>query len=81
MGCKSISWNFLESDHGKGPPDGIGGVLKRTADSVIVHGKDIADPQAFYNALSCISSSMKPFFVSENGMSVYLKNCRQLLAR
>ena len=28
----TATWNFFESSHGKGAPDGIGGVLKRTAD-------------------------------------------------
>lgn len=31
--CQSIRWHFTEKGHGKGAPDGIGGAIKRTADS------------------------------------------------
>lgn len=37
------TWNFHEAGHGKGAPDGIGGVCKRSADRVVAQGKDISN--------------------------------------
>ncbi|XP_072384718.1 uncharacterized protein [Diabrotica undecimpunctata] len=39
--CQAIRWHYSESGHGKGAPDGIGGCLKRTADSLVAQGKDL----------------------------------------
>lgn len=39
--CQSIRWHFTEKGHGKGAPDGIGGAIERTADSLVGHGNDI----------------------------------------
>lgn len=36
-----MSWNYSETGHGKGAPDGVGGVLKRTADHIVARGNDI----------------------------------------
>lgn len=33
------TWTYFETSHGKGPCDGIGGVVKREADNAIKHGK------------------------------------------
>lgn len=35
------TWNYLEAGQGKGMADGVGGTIKRTADRIICHGKDI----------------------------------------
>ena len=42
-GFKHASWNFSEAGHGKGPTDGVGAVIKRTADRTVAHGRDIAN--------------------------------------
>lgn len=47
----SATWNFSESGHGKGPMDGIGGTLKRTADALVRHGKDLESIDAFVHNL------------------------------
>jgi hypothetical protein len=36
-----VTWNFLESSHGKGPADGIGAVIKNKADRLVAEGKDV----------------------------------------
>ncbi|XP_052126378.1 uncharacterized protein LOC113202790 [Frankliniella occidentalis] len=36
-----FSWNYSESGHGKGPADGVGAVLKRTADSLVMSNSNI----------------------------------------
>lgn len=35
------TWNFSEPGHGKGPMDGVGGYLKRTADRYVHMGNDV----------------------------------------
>lgn len=42
-GFKFGTWSYLESSHGKGAADGIGGTLKRTADRLVATGSDIKD--------------------------------------
>lgn len=53
---KHFSWNYLEAGHGKGAPDGIGGVTKRTADRLVAQGSDIA---SFHTLVSALSNNVK----------------------
>ena len=39
----SLHWHFSERGHGKGAPDGVGGCVKRVADSLVAQGTDIPD--------------------------------------
>lgn len=48
---KSITWNFTEAGHGKGPKDGIGGVLKCRAGEAVGYGIDIACAANFIETL------------------------------
>ncbi|CAG9814469.1 unnamed protein product [Phaedon cochleariae] len=48
---KNVSWNYHEAGHGKGAPDGIGGVCKRTADRIVAQGKDISNFESLVNIL------------------------------
>ena len=50
-GLKQITWNFTESGHGKGAPDGVGGLLKRTADSLVAMGHDITNVDELHDSL------------------------------
>lgn len=46
--CKA-DWNFFETAHGKGPVDGIGGLVKRCVWRCTMQGKDVPnDAQSFY---------------------------------
>nr|CAI5843877.1 unnamed protein product [Callosobruchus analis] len=47
-----FTWNYHETGHGKGAPDGIGGTCKRTADQVIARGGDITDLKEFASIVS-----------------------------
>lgn len=47
----SVTWNFSEAGHGKGPMDGVGGTLKRSADQKVLHGRDITCAADFLDAL------------------------------
>lgn len=44
---KELRWHHSESGHGKGAPDGIGGCLKRNADSLVAQGRDISSFEKF----------------------------------
>ncbi|GBO14314.1 hypothetical protein AVEN_30117-1 [Araneus ventricosus] len=41
LGVDALNWHYTESGHGKGAPDGVGGCLKRIADSLVGRGKDM----------------------------------------
>lgn len=62
-GFKAGTWNYFEASHGKGAPDGIGGALKRTADSLVCKGTDIPGATELYSALQKSGTSVKLFFV------------------
>lgn len=44
---KSVTWNYQEAGHGKGAPDGVGAVVKRTADYQVKCGRDVGDFSTF----------------------------------
>lgn len=46
-----LRWHYSESGHGKGAPDGIGGVVKREADRLVAMGTDIPDLQCLVQVL------------------------------
>jgi len=49
---KSATWNFSEAGHGKGAMDGIGAVLKRTADRLVSQQRDITTVEQFLEEVS-----------------------------
>lgn len=51
-----VSWNFSEAGHGKGPMDGVGGVLKRTADRHVCFGNDVGSVSDFVALLQTKTS-------------------------
>lgn len=55
-GFHDTSWNLFEASHGKGAPDGVGGTLKRSADSLVSLEEDIPDAEALFNELKCLES-------------------------
>ncbi|XP_055924519.1 uncharacterized protein LOC129956613 [Argiope bruennichi] len=50
-GVENFTWNYSETGHGKGAPDGIGAVLKRTADRIVAEGKDVHNYNTFISVL------------------------------
>lgn len=62
-----ITWNYSESGHGKGAPDGIGATLKRTADRMVTFGNDIGTSAQFYDYI-------KSYMESENHKIIVKKN-------
>ncbi|KAL0829510.1 hypothetical protein ABMA28_003030 [Loxostege sticticalis] len=47
-----VSWNYQESGHGKGAPDGIGAVVKRTADNFVRYGGDVGYFEDFWSLVT-----------------------------
>lgn len=45
---RRVTWNYQESGHGKGAPDGIGAVVKRTADNFVKYGGDVGTYEDFW---------------------------------
>lgn len=46
-----ISWNFTEAGHGKSAADGVGGALKKMADTAVSHGYDILNAEQLVDVL------------------------------
>lgn len=46
-GLKMVTWNYFESAHGKGAADGVGAVVKRTADAAVAQGRDVVTLDGF----------------------------------
>lgn len=64
MGFKNATWSFFESSHGKGAPDGVGGVLKRLASHYVAHGCDITDATVFFKLMQ-EQSKVTLFYVTD----------------
>ncbi|CAG5032732.1 unnamed protein product [Parnassius apollo] len=58
---KTVTWNFCEAGHGKGPMDGVGAVIKRTADRIVAQGSDIPD---FNTLMRCIRENTTNVIIS-----------------
>ena len=65
-GIKMGTWNFHESGHGKGVPDGVGAALKRTADNMVYQGTDITNAAALYQALKDAKTTVQIYFVASD---------------
>ena len=64
LGFKKGVWNFFESGHGKGAPDGVGGALKRTADRLVAQGQDVPNPKKLYEVLLQSETHIKLYFIT-----------------
>ncbi|XP_050391948.2 uncharacterized protein LOC126810751 [Patella vulgata] len=73
LGFKHLDWNYFESGHGKGAPDGIGGALKRRADDIVRCGTSIADVATFVSKLEEAKTSVKLFLINENDIQAIEK--------
>ena len=64
-----MTWNFLEAGHGKGPADGVGAAVKRTADALVAKGMDIHNGAMLFEELSKVKSSVTLFNVTDEEIS------------
>jgi len=74
MGFKTVNWNFLEAGHGKGAPDGIGAVIKRTADTFVLQGGDITNARDLFTTLSNKELAVKLFLIEDDAITA-LEEC------
>lgn len=70
-GIKRVTWNFSEKAHGKGAPDGVGGAVKRIADSAVQRGADVQTPEDLFNLLKEKESSIKYYWISDEDIERY----------
>jgi len=63
MGYHAATWNFFESGHGKGAPDGIGASVKRQADSWVSSGVDVPSAQKLFDFLECGNSTIQFYLI------------------
>ncbi|XP_070408481.1 uncharacterized protein [Nothobranchius furzeri] len=68
QGFTAGTWNFFEASHGKGAPDGVGGALKRRADSLVSKATDIPHAAKFFDVLQKTETTIKLFFVNEEAV-------------
>lgn len=64
--AKSIHWHYSEKGHGKGAADGVGGTVKRYADSLVSQGKDIPNINVLFSELKAKDSAIQFFLVNED---------------
>lgn len=62
---KEGSWNFSESGHGKGAPDGVGAVIKRTADRLIAEGNDVTNVEDLCEMINKNVKNVKIWKISD----------------
>lgn len=77
------TWNFWEAGHGKGPADGIGGLVKRTCDRAVAMGEDVTNAAGFIKTISNLN--INTFIVEDYEVSLMSFNIttdldKQLLA-
>ena len=70
-GFNKITWNFWETSHGKGAPDGVGAAIKRTAGDLVVRGADITNDNMRYQSLPKTESKVKVFLVKPQNMTAF----------
>lgn len=73
LGFQLGTGSYFEAGHGKGAADGIGAVIKRTADSMVAHGHDIPDALALYQSVKK-ETSVKLFFVTQDEVDALTKD-------
>ncbi|CAG5050094.1 unnamed protein product [Parnassius apollo] len=62
---KIIKWNYQEAGHGKGAPDGIGAVAKRTADNYLRLGGDVGSFEDFVQVVQQNIANVKLIVIAE----------------
>ena len=71
LGYTEVWWNFSEASHGKGAADGVGAAVKRTADNLILSGKEIDDAQTMYNQIKELTT-VKLFVIDPSFEFIHL---------
>jgi hypothetical protein len=69
-GFNGGTWNFMEAGHGKGAADGVGGVIKRLADSMVARGVDIPNAKTLFDNI-CNESSVSVYFINREEVAAF----------
>ncbi|CAL1287552.1 unnamed protein product [Larinioides sclopetarius] len=75
----SATWNYTESGHGKGAPDGIGSVIKQSADKAVAEGNDIPNTDALFKVLKTRCPGVFTTMVSESDINEIEKALPQFI--
>lgn len=57
-GFDQRTWSFWETGHGKGPADGIGGLVKRTCDKAVAMGRDVTNAATFIQETKHLNNNL-----------------------
>lgn len=71
LGFHRTTWNYFPTSHGKGAPDGIGGTVKRTADTLILRGNDVTDGKTFFEKILNSLNGVQLYHIEEEDMAKY----------
>ncbi|KAK0147775.1 hypothetical protein N1851_012516 [Merluccius polli] len=63
-GFKKGTWSFFEASHGKGAPDGVGGVFTKNSRQI---GKDIPNARQLYDCLNA-QTSIQLFYIDKEAV-------------
>lgn len=66
----NITWNYSEAGHGKGAPDGVGAVIKRTADNALTYGQDVSSLDQFVQVIKSQVENVIVLTVTEHDVSL-----------
>lgn len=71
LGFSRTTWNYFPTSHGKGAPDGIGGTVKRTADSLLLRGNDVVDGKDLFEKISNSLNGVQLYHILEENLETY----------
>jgi len=66
----TITHNYSEAGHGKGPPDGVGGLLKSICDDEVAQGTDVNNFDAFCTVIERRTESVMIKIIDESSICV-----------
>lgn len=66
FGFVKAYWNFQAAGHGKGIPDGIGAVVKRSADMRVRHGHDVTNASSLIEQVTKSSEKVHLYEIDEH---------------
>ena len=72
----NATWDYLESGHGKGPCDGVGGSLKKSADLAVKKGEIINGASSFFEWAQRTDSSITCLLVKQEDIAAAEKRLR-----
>jgi hypothetical protein len=72
----TATWDYMEAGHGKGPCDGVGGSVKRSADIAVKSGETITSASDFYLWATRTKKNISFLFVTPEEVKSAEKNLK-----